>query len=329
MTTLALGRGTTERLLAYARLAKLSFFDYYLSALVAVTLVPSPVRSSGRAWATLAVLTAGWVAVVAAAVSLDDVTGYVDGSDQLNYDPRQQALRNRSRKPLLDGHLSVRDALRFAGLAVLAAAVVLAGAVAIAPHRPAWAAALVALVLLAGVQYSYGLRLSYHGGQELVLLVTTGLTVLVPVGLLTGRCPAPALAEAWLFGLWSLLVSVYSNLNDVEGDRAAGRRTMAVVCSPAAYRGLVGILICSEPMAAALPAALGRASWWLPVTVAPILAMHVRQARIGLPGGAGSAGGPGGAGRVADPLAARRLGIRAHRWGIAALIAANLLMVNG
>ena len=314
MTTLTLQRGTAERLRAYARLAKLSFFDYYLSALVAVTLAPPGLRGSARGWTTLVVLTVGWVAVVAATVTFDDVTGYTDGSDQVNYDPRQHVLRKRTRKPLLDGYLSVPEALRFAYLAVLVAAVVLACAVGVAPYRPGWAVGLVALVLVMSVQYSYGLKLSYNGGQELVLMVSTGLTVLVPFGLLTGRSTGLALAETYLFGLWSLLVSVYSNINDLDGDRAAGRRNMAVMCSPGAYRVFVMSLVASQVAVAAAAAAVSAAPWWLLLAVVPALAMHVTQVRIGLFAG--------------NPLAARKLGIRAHRWGTAVLVVANLLMVT-
>lgn len=314
MTTLTVRSATSERLRAYARLAKLSFFDYYLSALVALSIVPPSARASGRGIATLVVLTAGWIAVVAATVTFDDVTGYTDGSDQHNYDPAQGTLRNRKRKPLLDGYLSTAEALRFGYLALFLAVVFLGGALAVAPYRVGWDTAVVALIVVLAVQYSYGLKLSYRGGQEIVLMLTTGLTVLVPFGMLTGRATGLALAETYLFGLWSLLVSVYSNINDVEGDRAAGRRNMAIMCSPAGYRVFVMALVASEVVVAAVTPAVSDASWWLLLAIVPALVMHVQQVRIGLFGG--------------NPLASRKLGIKAHRWGTAVLIVANLFMVT-
>ncbi|GLW66962.1 hypothetical protein Arub01_52060 [Actinomadura rubrobrunea] len=303
-------RGAKAR--AYARLGKLSFYDYYLSALVAWTLLTPALRDEPRVLAMLVLLSLGWVGVVAATVTFDDVTGYRDGSDQRNYDPAQSGLRSRSRKPLLDGQLTVREAVRFGYAAVLWAVVLLSLAVAAAPHRPAWTVALVALVLLTSVQYSYGLKLSYRGGQETVLFLSTGLTVLIPYALAEGRATPLVLLEAFLFGLWSLLVSVYSNINDLVGDRAAGRRNVATSIAPGAYRGFVAALTAAEPAAMVAIVALGELSPWFLLFMTPVLGLRARQVHTGLV--------------RRDPLTARRLGIRVHRWGVVAILAANLVL---
>jgi 1,4-dihydroxy-2-naphthoate octaprenyltransferase len=124
------------RLWAYSKLAKLAFFDYYLSALIVWTLLPGDLRTDGRALLVLVLCTLGWLGTVAATVAFDDVTGYRDGSDATNYDPRQEAVRDRGRKPLLDGHLSVAAAVRFGWVSVAVAVAALAAAALVAPHRP-------------------------------------------------------------------------------------------------------------------------------------------------------------------------------------------------
>jgi 1,4-dihydroxy-2-naphthoate octaprenyltransferase len=305
--------GARDRARAYAKLAKLSFFDYYLCVLVVLTLLPASARTEPRTWLVLALFDLGWVGIVAATVSLDDVTGLRDGSDARNYDP-QQTLRARDRKPLLNGSLTLRQALRFGWGCAVAGTLLWALAALAAPHRPWWVLAAAALSVVISVQYSYGLKLSYRGGQEAVILLSTGLCVLVPFGLLNGEMTGAAWLECFLFGLWSLTVSLYSNINDVEGDRAAGRRNIATRVSPAVYRGVVAAFSLSETGAILLTLALGAVPLWFCAFLVPVVALRVRQAHSGLV-----------AGRV---LAARRTGIAIHRWGVLLLIVANLLLVH-
>ena len=302
------------RLWAYSKLAKLAFFDYYLSALVVWTLLPPDLRTDPRALLVLLLCTLGWLGTVAATVAFDDVTGYRDGSDARNYDPEQEALRDRARKPLLDGHLSVEAAVRFGWASVAFAVVALAAALAVAPHRPLWAVLLVPTVLLLGANYSYGLKLSYRGFQELVILATTGLTIAIPYGLATGRSTGLVWLLTYLFGLWSLMVSVYSNLNDVAGDRAAGRRSLAVRAPRRVYRGVIVALTVSEPAAILLALAVGAVPVWYPLFLLPVLAVRANQARTGL--------------RQDNPLGARKLGVKAHRLGVVVVLVANLLAVT-
>jgi 1,4-dihydroxy-2-naphthoate octaprenyltransferase len=168
-------------------------------------------------------------------------------------------------------------------------------------------------VVLISANYSYGLKLSYRGAQELVILCSTGLTILIPYGLATGGYTGLVGMLTFLFGLWSLLVSVYSNLNDVAGDRAAGRRSLAVRAPRGVYRAVIVALTLSEPLAITLTVALGAVPWWYPLFLLPVLAVRARQAQVGL---------------VRDnPLAARKLGVRAHRLGVVVVLAATLLAV--
>jgi 1,4-dihydroxy-2-naphthoate octaprenyltransferase len=297
---------------AYARLANLYFYDYYLCVLVVWALVPVTSRLHDSVLLTLLLVVLGWVGVVAATVTFDDVTGYRDGSDDRNYAPNQAVLRNRANKPLITGELTVGQALRFGYAAMLLGAAMWALAFLVAPHRPGWAAPLAAFVLLISVQYSYGLKLSYHRAQELVLLLSPGLLVLLPYGLVTGEVNGLILIESYLFGLWSLLVSLYSNLNDVDGDRAAGRRNLATSCSPAAYRRVVAAISATESAAILAAPALGAVSWWFAAFLVPVLLIRLRQVWTGLGKG--------------EFLTARKLGITAHRIGTITLIIANLAL---
>ncbi|HEU5157995.1 MAG TPA: UbiA family prenyltransferase [Streptosporangiaceae bacterium] len=303
-----------NRLSSYARLANLYFYDYYLCVLVVWALLAESVRLDGRTLATMALVVLGWVGVVAATVTFDDVTGYRDGSDDRNYSPDQAVLRNRANKPLITGELSLAQALRFGYAAMAAGALLWGAAIAVAPHRPLWAAPVAAFVLLISVQYSYGLKISYHRGQELVLLLSPGLMVLVPFGLLAGEVTGLIVAESYLFGLWSLLVSLYSNLNDLDGDTAAGRRNLATTCRPETYRKVVAAISATEIVAILAAPAFGAVSWWFVAFLIPVMVIRARQLWHGLGRG--------------EFLAARKLGINAHRIGTIALIIANLALTH-
>ncbi|WFB09479.1 UbiA family prenyltransferase [Streptomyces sp. LX-29] len=301
------------RLRAYVKLGKLSFYDYYLSLFVVWVALPEPLLWEGRSWAVLALYTLGYVGVVAATVALDDVTGIRDGSDARNYSPESGALRDLSRKPLLSGALTVRQAELFGWGAALWGAVLWTATLAVAPHSAPWTAVAMLLVLLSNAQYSYGLKISYRGGQELIL-VTPGLAVLLPYALLTGEVTGLIVLETVLVGLWSLLVSVYSNINDVEGDRLAGRRNLATLSSPAGYRRVVIGFHLLEPLAVGVAVAVGAVPAWFVALALPLWAGRVVQARAGLARG--------------QVLVARMLGIRLHRWGIPLLLLGNALLLH-
>jgi 1,4-dihydroxy-2-naphthoate octaprenyltransferase len=303
----------TGRLRAYARLAKLSFFDYYLAAPVVWALLPSDLRDDPKVLWTLVVTTLGWVAMTAATVAFDDVHGFRDGSDDVNYDPKA-ALRNRERKPLLNGDLTEHQALRFGYLALLASLLWMGVAVAVAPHTPTWVLLLIPFQVAISVQYSHGMRLSYRGGQELVLLLSPGLMALIPYGLTDGHFTGVIALETYLIGVWSLLVSVYSNVNDREGDRAAGRKNLATVLTPSAYSVAIALISLTETAALLIAWAADAVPGWFLLCMVPVLVMRARQLRAGL--GQNNA------------LLARKLGVDTHRIGVAALLIANLLVIR-
>jgi 1,4-dihydroxy-2-naphthoate octaprenyltransferase len=303
-----------DRLRAYVKLAKLSFWDYYLCILVVFTLLSPAVQAEPRTWLVLILFNLGWVGVVAATVAFDDVTGYRDGSDAKNYAPSQTNLRARDRKPLLDGRLTVDQAVRFGYLCTAGGLALWAVAFAIAPFKPAWGIAAAAVCAFVFIQYSYGLKFSYRGGQEVALWLCTGLCVVVPFAMMTGELSPVAWLESFLFGLWSLMVSVYSNINDVEGDREVGRINLATQVSAKTYRLFIAGLSLLEFVVIVLALALGAAPLWFGLFLVPTVVMRAKQAYDGL---------------IADkPLVARRAGVTIHRWGVVALLVANLVLVH-
>ncbi|MGH3766316.1 MAG: UbiA family prenyltransferase [Pseudonocardiaceae bacterium] len=299
---------------AYARLAKLDIFDYYLGLLVVWSLLPAAGRLDPRSLLTLAVFLAGEVCVVAATVAFDDVTGYRDGSDAANYGPDAPARKLR-RKPLLTGALSPAEALRFGWTAAVLAALVCTASVLIAPHRPTWAIALTALCGVAFIQYSWGAKLSYHGWAEVVLAGVAFGWLLAPYGLLTGTASGFVVVQALVFGLGPMLFGVYSNTNDKAGDARVGRRTAATVLSPRGNAAFIGAVSLVETLIIVGSAALGVAPWWFPLAMLPTIALRALQYGTGF--------------RRGDILRARKLGIRTHRVTVVLLIAVNLVVGLG
>ncbi|MGH3776933.1 MAG: UbiA family prenyltransferase [Pseudonocardiaceae bacterium] len=299
---------------AYARLAKLDIFDYYLGLVVVWSLLPASDRLDTRSLLTLAVFLVVEVCVCAAAVTFDDVTGYRDGSDAANYGPDAPARKLR-RKPLLTGALSPAEAIRFGWAMAVAAALACTVSVVIAPHRPTWAIAVTVLCAVVFIQYSWGAKLSYHGWAEVVLAGVAVGWLLAPYGLLFGTVGGFVVVQALVFGLGPLLFGVYSNTNDRAGDASVGRRTAATVLSPRGNAAFIGAVSVAEALIIVGSTALGVAPWWFPLAMLPTIALRAVQYDTGF--------------RRGDILRARRLGIRIHRVTVALLVAVNLVVGLG
>jgi 1,4-dihydroxy-2-naphthoate polyprenyltransferase len=300
------GHGT---LAAYARLAKLDIYDYYLGLVVVWALLAPAARWEPRTFGLLALTLLAEVVVVAAMVGFDDVTGYRDGSDAANYGS-DAARRRLARKPLVAGTLTEPQALRFSWTAAAAGSALWAVVVAAAPYRPAWAVVLAAVCVVASVQYSWGLKISYRGFQELFLIGLGIGWTLVPYALLTGETSGFVLVQAVLFGSGPMLFGLYSNTNDADGDRAAGRVTVATVISAPAHRLFVAVMTCAQVALIAAATAAGIAPWWFAVVMLPLVAMRAAHLLIGFRG---------------DILRARRIAIHAHRVTVVLLVVAGLV----
>ncbi|MFW6640948.1 UbiA family prenyltransferase [Nocardiopsis algeriensis] len=298
------------RLAAYARLAKLDIVDYYIGLPLVLAMLAPALRWEPSTLGLLLLVLLAEVAVVAAMVALDDVTGHRDGSDAANYGS-DAARRRLARKPLVAGTLTEPQALRFAWAATGLSAVLWTLVVLAAPHRPAWAVALAALCVVASIQYSWGLKISYRGFQEVFLIGLGVGWVLVPYALLAGEVDGFVVVQALLFGFGPMLFGLYSNTNDAAGDRAAGRITVAALVSPRLNTAFIVAVTAAESLLISGSALIGLSPWWFPAVLVPVFAMRVAQLVIGFVRG--------------DILRARRMAIHTHRVTVVLLIAANLL----
>ncbi|MFD6098245.1 UbiA family prenyltransferase [Nocardiopsis flavescens] len=293
----------------YARLAKLDIVDYYIG-LPLVFAMTLPLLGPGPdTLGFLLLVLLAEVAVVAAMVSFDDVTGYRDGSDAANYGS-DAARRRLARKPLVAGTLTEPQALRFGRAATVASVLLWTAVVALAPHRPLWAVVGAALCLVASVQYSWGLKISYRGFQE-VFLVGLGVGwVLVPYGLLVGHVDGFVVVQAIVFGGGPMIFGLYSNTNDADGDRSAGRITVAARVSPRTNAAFIIGITLLETLLVTGSHLLGIAPWWFPAALLPVIALRAVQLYTGFV--------------LGDILRARRTAIHTHRVTVVLLIAANL-----
>jgi len=266
---------------SFARLVKYRFvLDFFLALVIMWTALEPASRFSGDILLTLLFFGLGQAGVLFAVMTLDDVTGSKDGSDSANYqDASKTQSRPLKRKPLLTGELTVRQAQRFGYFSLAFGALWWTIAIVHTPHKSLWAILITVLLLTLSVQYSWGLKLSYRGLGELLLLFSASAFVLAPYGLTTGTLPALVLTEGLLFGFGQLLIAGYSNTNDISGDAAVGRRTIAVLTSAHGNKIFLGILTAANLLVIVVPVAAGWIPWWFIVTAAPLIVLRLRQYR--------------------------------------------------
>ncbi|MEU0492753.1 UbiA family prenyltransferase [Nocardiopsis sp. NPDC006139] len=305
-------RGPLHAVGRYARLVKYKFvIDFLLALVIVATLLGPAALVSGTTPLALLFFALGMLGVLAAVMTLDDVTGAQDGSDTANYvETPSGQLRPLSRKPLLTGEITVRDARAF-GIAGLVWGVLWwAAALLYAPGEP-WVIVTMALLAFLSVQYSWGLKFSYYGLGEAVLLFSAAAFLIAPYGLVTGQLPLMVLVQGLLFGFGQLLIAGYSNTNDVRGDAEAGRRTVAVLTSESGNKVFLAVLTCVNIAVIVVPVAVGALPWTFLLVLAPFVVLRVRQYAGFL--------------RTGDPLVARSRGIWAFRTVVACLLLFNVL----
>jgi 1,4-dihydroxy-2-naphthoate octaprenyltransferase len=297
-----------ERFGVFFELGKLKIVELWLGFCVGVALLGrAPLHSAQTIGVLLLILVAG-VAVIAATCSLDDIVGVRDGVDQANH---RGPARWGVSKPILAGRLGERQAFGFVRLLAAVALVATAAALALAWPLPAWLVATSLAMMALAVNYSYGLKLSYHGAGELVILVGGAGTVLLPYALVAKAAPPAVIASALLVGAWHAQVVMCSNTKDADGDRATGRRTIAARTSERGNRRYIAAAFAVGWGATALAFATRVIPAWYVLPLAPVWALQARQLWLGV---------------VARRwLDARLLGFRVLRTGIVALTLANLL----
>ena len=288
MSTEAVDIGWNTRLVGFAQLAKLRVYQHLYEWLLLVLLLDLESVHPPGANVALVLVLVTMVAVQATACAIDDVVGFRDGSDAENY--RANALLAAPAKllpkPLLTGLLTERQAI---GFAVTAAAVTFAGAlgavIALHGNIPPAAPLAYLAVFACAFQYSWGFKLSYRpGGLELVIFVVNAATLLLPYWSAAHTVSPLVAIMSGLVGVWFLLVVSYGNAADRDGDRAAGRRTFAVVAPPSVYRAFLMSLYLASVVLVILPFALGLLRLAGLLFVIPVLTMHTAQVHAGLIG---------------------------------------------
>lgn len=301
------------RLRAYFRMGRTIRYENWLGTPLWWCLLPSGLAVEARTLVLVPVTLLVYMAMVAVTGTLDDVQGYRDGSDLENYarsDPTGK--RPMTRKPLLLGWCSERQAVRYAAVAATVCGLALLTAWLIGAREPAWWLPVSIVVVLVGFQYSAGLKLSYVGAQELTLFTIKVGSVALPYLLVTGHVPGRVAVSAVVMALWFDQVSMCSNTHDVAGDRAVGRRTLAVLLPAPVHRVAIAAVVAAGWVLMVVAAVAGWWSPWFLLGVVPAGVLHVRQLRALLGD---------------DPLTARNTGFRALRTGVLGLCLVGLLIV--
>lgn len=308
--TVALHRERRLRrtLAAYARLSNLKVYFQWIPAVAGWSLAPAPFDLPAEAWLALGLFIAGVIVTACSAGTLDDVQGFRDGIDQRTY-AQDDALRGVPGKPLVTGEISEDAAHRFA-LACGAAGLVLpALAILVAPEAPLWLVAAWAAAWYVATQYSYGLKLSYHGAGELVLALEAATFLLFALVLVHGELSATAWFQAYLVGTLFAQVTVFSSTQDAAIDREFDRMTVAARLSPRGNARFIATVFAVGWAMTAAGFATGALDSWLLVALLPTWALQFGQLVQGL-----------GHRRW---LVARHLGWRAFDAGFLALFVVN------
>jgi 1,4-dihydroxy-2-naphthoate octaprenyltransferase len=208
---------------AYARLLKLAVPELSLFPLIAFG-ITARLFETRRYWAVHLFFLAFSFCSATLTITLDDIMGFIDGVDQ----PTHLGAKRNIAKPLLSGELTVRQAVRAALVLVGSAALVGAALIRLSPHP--FSTALLLMLLIAVVsQYSFGLKLSYHGLGELVIIAGAAMATSLPCWILTGKLDPRAAWTAAMVGLPYAAQVVISNAIDHDTDKAANRRTLTVM----------------------------------------------------------------------------------------------------
>ena len=158
--------------------------------------------------------------------------------------------------------------------------------------------AIVALLAYTGGPWPYG----YHALGEPFVFVFFGLVAVIGTAFLqAGRVEAGFVLAALPVGALVTAILVVNNLRDLDSDRAAGKRTVAVLFGAAVTRVEYDVLVVGAGLVPVLAAlAGGRAVLLLPLAITPLAVHLVRAVHAG--------GDPRGLNRVLRDTARLALG---------------------
>lgn len=306
----AAGGTIFRKLSIYARLGNFKVYFQWIPVLVAWSLAERPFGLDVKQALALLAFIGGTIAMGCSAGTLDDIQGFRDGIDQRTY-AGEDSLRPTSGKPLVLGEISEQAAYRFALLMGAVGPLLGVAAVLLTPHRSVGLFLAIVVTAYASTQYSYGVRLSYHGAGELLLGVLATSVFLIPLVLLDGHVPAAGWFEGCLLGALQAQVTIFSSSYDADEDRAAGRMTLAARLTPAANRRFIAAVFAVSWIVTATGLTLGVLDRWLLLAFLPMWACQAVQLRRGLV--------------QKRWLDARHFGWRAFDAGVVALVIVNLL----
>jgi 1,4-dihydroxy-2-naphthoate octaprenyltransferase len=130
-------------------------------------------------------------------------------------------------------------------------------------------------VAYTGGPWPYG----YHGLGEAFVFVFFGVVAVTGTAYLqVGRWPPLAFAAAVPVGALVTAILVVNNLRDIDSDRRAGKRTLAVRIGP---RGTIAEYLALIVLAYAIPAALVLGGAVAPAGLLPVLSLPIAISLIG------------------------------------------------
>lgn len=308
---------------AYSRLGTFSFTQHYWFAPISWSLLPKSAALQPRSIALLCLVLVIIATLRGAAKALDDVQGMRDGIDVANLerlaqlqqvDPGRRGVPgayDKRRKPIVTGEISEKHALAFAAaLCVIGAGAGLALFL-IAPH---WSPSLLvfgAILLLATVQYSFGLKFSYHGVGEFLIAATSAASIAIPFVLIRGELTAEAGLVSAVVALWFVQISHSGNMADRDVDRRGRRFTVAARLAPSRGRAIAVAFAAMEALVLVVGLALDVLSAWLVPALIPTAVTRGFQLRAGVLEG--------------QWLRARQYGLKAFTWGAIAILVTHVL----
>lgn len=179
-------------------------------------------------------------------------------------------------------------ARRVAAAAALSLAAAAAAGIVLALATAPWLIAGGAACIAAAVLYSGGSRpyASLALGEIAVFVFFGPVAVAGTAFVNGGTVPADAWWASVSVGLMATLLLVVNNLRDIPGDRAAGKRTLAVRLGPPRTRLLYTAIAVTSFVVIVVGVALGQVRPLAllvlvaaPLTVSPVLAVHRRTGR--------------------------------------------------
>jgi 1,4-dihydroxy-2-naphthoate octaprenyltransferase len=212
-----------RKLKAYGRLLKVNNPDLALYPLVTMAIVSTQYRET-RYWVIYLLFVLFSFCCQALSLVLDDIEGYLDGVDQLG----AQGKKKNQPKPLLSGELTVAEA-RQAALVLALVGCALVPVLTAMSSQPLLALLLLVATFAVPTQYSFGLKLSYHGLGEFVIVYGAVCTAALPFWLLNGTLTVEVVVASLMCGLPFAALVVNSHILDYAADKATNRRTLTVI----------------------------------------------------------------------------------------------------